>query len=472
MMNLGQLRTTVRGGMQNILERRRYMKGIRYDYTQTGIQGAAVSALEAEVAAAHKTLHEKSGAGADFLGWVEWPATYDTDEYARLKQTAARIRENADALVVVGIGGSYLGTRAVLEALAHPFHNQISKEQRKAPEIYFLGHHISSSYTQKLLELLETKSVYVNVISKSGTTTEPALAFRLIRAFMERKYGKEGSKDRIVATTDKARGALRELAVQEGYETYVIPDDIGGRYSVFTPVGLLPLAAAGIDTDALLAGAKEGMEEYANPALSENTCYQYAAVRNLLHRNGKQVEILVNYEPGLHFLSEWWKQLYGESEGKDGKGIFPAALDFSTDLHSMGQYVQDGQRMLFETVIKLEEDLCPLPVPHDPDDRDQLNFLVGKSMDYVNTKAFEGTLLAHVDGGTPNGILRVETLNAFTYGKLLYFFMKACGISGYMLGVNPFDQPGVEAYKKNMFALLGKKGYEELKSQLEARIGG
>lgn len=446
------------------------MSGIRYAYENTGITEKEITGLENEIMDAHNKLIDKSGAGSDFLGWLNWPEAMDQAEYARLKKTAARIRENADALVVVGIGGSYLGSRAVLEALGHPFHNLIGKEQRNAPEVYYIGHQISSSYTSRLLELLADKSVYVNVISKSGTTTEPALAFRLLREFMERKYGKEGSKDRIIATTDKARGALRELAVEEGYETYVIPDDVGGRYSVLTPVGLLPLAAAGIDTDALMAGALEGQKLYSNPNISENPCYQYAAVRNLLHRRGKAIEILVNYEPGLHFLSEWWKQLFGESEGKEGKGVFPAAVDFSTDLHSMGQYVQEGQRTLFETVIKIDTDLCPLAIPQDPDDRDQLNFIAGQTMDHVNTKAFEGTLLAHVDGGTPCGILHMETLDAFTFGKLLYFFMKACGISGYVLGVNPFDQPGVEAYKKNMFALLGKKGYEELGAQLKARV--
>lgn len=446
------------------------MSKIRYAWQNTGVTLPQIQALKPEIAEAHEKLHQKTGKGADFLGWLNLPETFDRDEYNRLKTTAARIRQAAEVLVVVGIGGSYLGSRAVLEALGHPFHNLVGKEQRKAPEIHYVGHQISSSYTARLLEHLKGKSVYVNVISKSGTTTEPALAFRLLREFMEQQYGKEGARERIVATTDKARGALRELAVQEGYETYVIPDDVGGRFSVLTPVGLLPLAAAGIDTDALLAGALEGLREYAALPLEENPCYQYAAVRNLLHRSGKAIEIMVNYEPGLHYLSEWWKQLYGESEGKEGKGIFPAAVDFSTDLHSMGQYVQDGQRILFETVIKVDADLCPLTIPQDPEDRDQLNFLAGQTMDHVNTKAFEGTLLAHVDGGAPCGVLHLETLDAFTFGKLLYFFMKACGISGYMLGVNPFDQPGVEAYKKNMFALLGKKGYEELQAQLTARI--
>lgn len=446
------------------------MAQIRYNWQNTGVTQAQIQALEPEIMQAHDKLHGKNGAGSDFLGWLDLTERFDSAEYDRLKVTAARIRENADVLVVVGIGGSYLGSRAVMEALGHPFHNLVAKAERKGPEIHFAGHQISSSYTARLLEHLKGKSVYVNVISKSGTTTEPALAFRLIREFMEKTYGKEGARERIVATTDKARGALRELAVQEGYETYVIPDDVGGRFSVLTPVGLLPLAAAGIDTDALLAGALEGFREYGTLPLAENPCYQYAAVRNLLHRGGKQVEIMVNYEPGLHFLSEWWKQLYGESEGKDGKGIFPAAVDFSTDLHSMGQYVQDGQRILFETVLKVDTDLCPLTIPSDPEDRDQLNFLAGQTMDHVNTKAFEGTLLAHVDGGAPVGVVHLPDLDTFTFGKLLYFFMKACGISGYMLGVNPFDQPGVEAYKKNMFALLGKKGFEELRNQLTARI--
>lgn len=446
------------------------MSRINYVYQNTGITEKEVQDMKSEIMKAHGKLHDKTGAGAEFLGWLDWPERMDQEEYARLKKTAARIREDAEILIIAGIGGSYLGARAVLEALGHPFHNRISKEQRKAPEIYFIGHQISSNYTARLMELLEGKSVYVNVISKSGTTTEPALAFRLLREFMERTYGKSGAKDRIIATTDKSRGALRELADQEGYETFVIPDDIGGRFSVLTPVGLLPLAAAGIDTDALIDGARHGQMLYANENLTENACYQYAAVRNRLHREGKNIEIMVNYEPGLHFVAEWWKQLYGESEGKEGKGIFPAAVDFSTDLHSMGQYIQDGQRTLFETVLKIDADMCPLTIPRDPEDRDQLNFIAGQTMEHVNTKAFEGTLLAHVDGGTPCGVLHLETLDAYTLGKLLYFFMKACGISGYMLGVNPFDQPGVEAYKKNMFALLGKKGYEELRAQLESRF--
>lgn len=446
------------------------MSGINYIWKNTGVSLEEIKAVQTEITAAHEMLHNKSGAGADFLGWLELPEAMDLEEYRRIKVVAEKIRTGADVLVVVGIGGSYLGTRAVLEALGHPLHNLIGKEERNAPEILFLGHQISSTYTKALMQYLQGKSVYVNVISKSGTTTEPALAFRLIRGFMEEAYGKSGARERIVATTDKARGALRELAMQEGYETFVIPDDVGGRYSVLTPVGLLPLAAAGIDIDALVEGAKDGQRLYSNPLLMENPCYQYAAVRNILHRGGKHIEIMANYEPGLHFTGEWWKQLYGESEGKDGKGIFPAAVDFSTDLHSMGQYVQDGQRILFETVIKIDTDDCPIAVPMDGEDRDQLNFLSGKTMDYVNTKAFEGTLLAHVDGGTPCGVLNIERLDAFNFGKMLYFFMKACGISGYMLDVNPFDQPGVEAYKKNMFALLGKKGYEELQRQLLERI--
>lgn len=446
------------------------MSRIRYAFQNTGIDEQKIQGMKKEIMTAHGKLHDKTGAGSEFLGWLDWPERMDQEEYARLKKTAARVREEADVLVIAGIGGSYLGARAVLEALGHPFHNIISKSQRRAPEIYFIGHQISGSYTARLMELLEGKSVYVNVISKSGTTTEPALAFRLLREFMERTYGKSGAKDRIIATTDKSRGALRELAEQEGYETFVIPDDIGGRFSVLTPVGLLPLAVAGIDTDALITGAQHGQKLYASDNLNENPCYQYAAVRNLLHRNGKNIEIMVNYEPGLHFLAEWWKQLYGESEGKEGKGIFPAAVDFSTDLHSMGQYIQDGQRTLFETVLKIDTDPCPLVIPQDSEDRDQLNFIAGQTMDHVNTKAFEGTLLAHVDGGTPCGVLHLEKLDAYTIGKLLYFFMKACGISGYMLGVNPFDQPGVEAYKKNMFALLGKRGYEELRAQLQSRF--
>lgn len=443
---------------------------ICYDYQKTGVAEAKIQSLKNDIELAHKQLHEKTGAGSDFLGWVDWPEKYDKAEYARLKQTAEKVKTHAEALVVIGIGGSYLGTRAVLEALVHPFHNQMGKISTEAPEVYFLGHHISGTYTKGLLEILENKSVYVNVISKSGTTTEPALAFRIMREFLERKYGKEDAKERIIATTDKSRGALRSLAEQEGYETFIIPDNIGGRFSVFSPVGLFPLAVAGIDTDALLAGALEGMQEYSNSDLGQNVCYQYAAVRNVLHQEGKDIEVLVNYEPQLHYLSEWWKQLYGESEGKEGKGIYPAAVDFSTDLHSMGQYLQDGKRILFETVIQVDQDNCPVVVPNDTEDKDQLNFIAGSTMDFVNKKAYEGTLLAHIDGGVPCGVLRLEELNAFTYGKLLYFYMKACGISGYLLGVNPFDQPGVEAYKKNMFALLGKKGFEDLRNALIARI--
>lgn len=422
------------------------------------------------VESSHKKLHEKTGAGNDFLGWIDLPVNYDKAEFERIKDAAKRIQECADVLIVIGIGGSYLGARAAIEMLTNNFYNVLSKEDRKAPQIFYVGNNISATYMNQLLQVVKGKDIAVNVISKSGTTTEPAIAFRIFKDLLEKQYGKEEAKKRIFATTDKARGALKTLADAEGYETFVIPDDVGGRFSVLTPVGLLPIAAAGVDIDEMMKGAADAREEYSNPSLKENTCYQYAAVRNALYNKGKSIEILVNYEPSLHYLNEWWKQLYGESEGKDNKGIFPAAVDFSTDLHSMGQYIQEGRRDLFETVINVEKAEESVIIEETADDLDGLNFLAGKDMNFVNQKAFQGTLLAHNDGGVPNMVLNVPELTPYYFGQMVYFFEKACGISGYLLGVNPFNQPGVEAYKKNMFALLGKPGFEEMKAELEKRL--
>jgi glucose-6-phosphate isomerase len=417
------------------------------------------------VKVAHNMLHEQKGAGSDYLGWVDLPNNYDKAEFKRIKEAAERIRSNSDALVVIGIGGSYLGARAAIESLSHTFYNQVNKTQ-----VYFAGQNISSSYITHLFEVLEGKDVSVNVISKSGTTTEPAIAFRMFRDFMEKKYGKEEAKKRIFATTDKAKGALKQLADEEGYETFVIPDDVGGRYSVLTAVGLLPIAVAGLDIDKMMEGAAAAADKYNNPDLATNESYQYAVVRNALHRKGKAIELLVNYEPHLHYVSEWWKQLFGESEGKDQRGLFPASVDFTTDLHSMGQFVQEGSRTLLETVLQVKTPNVQVTVEEDKDNLDGLNFLAGKTLDEINKKAFQGTLLAHVDGGVPNLVVELDKLDEFTFGEMVYFFEKACGISGHLLGVNPFNQPGVEAYKKNMFALLGKPGYEEQKAELESRL--
>ena len=448
------------------------MSKITLDYSKTGVSQHELDFFSAQLKVAHEMLHNKTGAGNDFLGWIDLPVNYDKAEFGKIQEAAKEIQSNSDVLIVIGIGGSYLGARACIEALSHTFYNSLSKDQRKTPEVYYVGNNISGTYLKNLLDVCEGKEVSVNVISKSGTTTEPAIAFRVFKKYMEERYGKEEAKKRIYATTDSAKGALLTLAKEEGYETFVIPDDVGGRFSVLTAVGLLPIAVAGIDIEALMAGAAEGRSEYSNENIYENPCYQYAAVRNALLRKGKSVEILVNYEPCLQYFGEWWKQLYAESEGKDQKGIFPSSLNFSTDLHSLGQYVQDGQRFLFETVLNVESPRLDVTLEEEPVDLDGLNYLAGKTMDFVNKKAFEGTLLAHVDGGVPNLIVNIPELDAFTFGKLIYFFEKACGISGYLLGVNPFDQPGVEEYKKNMFALLGKKGFEELREVLVKRING
>ncbi len=448
------------------------MSNITFDYSKAlpFVGQHEIDNLAPFVASAHETLHNKTGAGNDYLGWVELPTNYDKEEFARIKKAAEKIRSDSDALIVIGIGGSYLGARAAVEMLQHSFYNALDADKRKGPAVFFAGNNISSTYMSDLLETIEGKDISVNVISKSGTTTEPAIAFRIFKDLLEKKYGKEEAAKRIYATTDKARGALKTLADAEGYETFVVPDDVGGRYSVLTAVGLLPIAAAGIDIDAMMKGAKEAQDEYSNPNLSENQCYQYAAVRNALARKGKTVEMVVNYEPALHYFGEWWKQLYGESEGKDNKGIFPAAADFSSDLHSMGQYIQQGQRILFETALLVENPRKDKTIESSEENIDGLNFLAGRTIDYVNQKASQGTALAHTDGGVPNLAVKIPALDAYNFGKLVYFFEKACGISGYLLGVNPFDQPGVEAYKKNMFALLGKPGYEDQKAALEARL--
>ena len=430
-----------------------------------------INNLKSMVVAAHETLHSKSGAGSDFLGWVDLPSNYDKEEFNRVKAAASKIQKNSDILIVIGIGGSYLGARAVIEAARGNFFNDLNKENRKTPQVYFVGNNISSTYISQLLSIIEGKDFSINVISKSGTTTEPAIAFRIFKEVIENRYGKEEAKDRIYITTDRARGALKKLADIEGYETFVIPDDVGGRFSVLTPVGLLPIAVAGIDIEELMSGAEVGRIAYGNEDLSENISYKYAAVRHLLYERGKTTEILVNYEPALQYFGEWYKQLFGESHGKDGKGIFPSAVNFSTDLHSMGQYIQDGMRNIFETVINVENPVESIEVEYNEEDMDGLNFVAGKTIDFVNKKAMEGTILAHREGGVPNIVLSVPKLDARSIGELIYFFEMSCAIGGYLMGINPFDQPGVEAYKKNMFALLGKPGYEELKDELLKKLG-
>ncbi|MBQ3114557.1 MAG: glucose-6-phosphate isomerase [Clostridia bacterium] len=424
-----------------------------------------LDSLEGGVKNANKLINEKSGRGSDFLGWVNLPENYDKEEFERIKTCAEKIRNQSEVLIVIGIGGSYLGARAAIEFLTSPLANYTAKTK-----ILFAGNSISSAYLKELVDYVSDKDFSVNVISKSGTTTEPAIAFRVFREILEKRYGKEGAKERIYATTDKARGALKNLSDDEGYETFVVPDDVGGRFSVLTAVGLLPIAVSGADIDAMLKGAGDAMKEYSVDNLDENMCYQYAACRFAMLQKGKNIEMLVNYEPALHYMTEWWKQLYGESEGKDHKGIFPAGADFSTDLHSMGQYIQDGRRCIFETVLSVANTKADVMIGEDKDDLDGLNFLAGKTVDYVNRKAMEGTVLAHTDGGVPNFIVEIDSLDEYHFGYLVYFFEKACAISGYMLGVNPFDQPGVEAYKKNMFALLGKPGYEEERQKLLDRL--
>lgn len=447
------------------------MKKLGFDYSKSTVKDYEIANQREYVKAAHLMLHNGTGAGNDFIGWVDYPKKYDKKELESILKAAQRIRDNSEVLLVVGIGGSYLGARAAVELLGHSFHNLLPKEKRNAPEIYFLGNNISGTYFKELMEVIDGKSVSACVVSKSGTTTEPAIAFRFVKAYMEEKYGKAEAAKRIYAITDASRGALKKLATAEGYESFVIADDIGGRYSVLTPVGLLPIAAAGIDVKGMLEGAAAAWEEYNQPEIEKNSCYQYAAVRSALGRKGKAIEVLINYEPSLHFFAEWWKQLFGESEGKDGKGIFPASMDFSTDLHSLGQFLQDGTRNMFETILNVEKPRVEVPIINDPENLDGLNFISGRTMDYVNKKAYEGTMLAHMDGGVPINVLSIPEINEYYFGQMVYFFEKACGISGYLIGVNPFDQPGVEEYKKNMFALLGKPGYEKLGEELNKRLG-
>jgi glucose-6-phosphate isomerase len=398
------------------------------------------------------------------------PETYDKDEFARIKKAAEKIKNDSEVLVVIGIGGSYLGAKAAIEFLSHSFYNNLPKDKRKTPEIYFAGTNMSGVYLQHLIDVVGDRDFSVNVISKSGTTTEPAIAFRVFKKMLEEKYGKEEAAKRIYATTDKAKGALKTLATAEGYETFVVPDNVGGRFSVLTAVGLLPIAAAGIDIDDLMAGAKDAMNDFANKNMDENQALQYAAVRNILHRKGKDLELMVNYEPRVHYLAEWWKQLFGESEGKEGKGLYPTSADFSADLHSLGQYIQQGQRLFFETVVSIGKPEVEFVIESDKENLDGLNFIAGKTLDYVNKKATDGVILAHVDGNVPNLGINIPEVTPYHLGYTFYFFEKACGVSGYLLGVNPFDQPGVEAYKKNMFALLGKPGYEEAGKELEKKL--
>lgn len=431
-------------------------------YVEDFLSKMQLSSLKKKVTSCHDMLHNKTGEGADFTGWVDLPLNYDKEEFERIKIAAEKIRRQADILIVIGIGGSYLGARAVIEMFKDTF------RKTTKTEVIFLGQNISSEYMTSLLHYIIDKDVAVNVISKSGTTTEPAIAFRIIKDFMERKYGKEYAKNRIYVTTDKEKGALKTMANSEGYETFVIPDDVGGRFSVLTAVGLLPIAVAEINIDELMEGAKDARERYMN--IEDNECYKYAIYRNALYKVGKNIEILVNYEPCMHYFTEWWKQLYGESEGKDHKGIFPAGVDFTTDLHSMGQYIQDGRRNLFETVIKINNSRNEVIIKEDMLDLDGINYLAGKTMNEVNEKALIGTVIAHYDGNTPSIILELDSITPKNIGELIYFFEKACGISGYLLGVNPFNQPGVEDYKKNMFALLGKSGYESRKKDLEDRL--
>ncbi len=435
-------------------------------YADKFVAAHELEAVKSQVSAAHNTLVAKSGLGNDFLGWVDLPVDYDKEEFARIKAAAARIKEKADILIVIGIGGSYLGARAAIELLRSPYYNNLKKD---TPDIYFVGNNISSTYLNEILSICEGKDICVNVISKSGTTTEPALAFRIFKKLVEDKYGKEEAKTRIFATTDKARGTLKELSDTEGYETFVIADDVGGRYSVLTAVGLLPIAVAGCDIDKIMEGAQAAREAYSKDDM--NDCYKYAAMRNILYRKGKSVEMLVSYEPAFTMMNEWFKQLYGESEGKDHKGIFPASAIFSTDLHSMGQFIQDGSRVMFETVVDIKNPKQDMFLEDDKENLDGLNFLTNQNMSIVNRKAMEGTILAHTEGGVPNLVIEVDRLDEYNFGELVYFFERACAISGYMLGVNPFNQPGVESYKKNMFALLGKPGYESQKAELEAKLG-
>lgn len=448
------------------------LNGVKFDYTNAKqfVSEEEIVMMKRTIEDAKKVVLEGNGAGNDFLGWVNLPVDYDKEEFARIQKAAEKIQSDSEVLVVIGIGGSYLGARAAIEALGHSFFNVVDKSIRKAPEIYFAGNNISSTYIQHLIDVIGDRDFSVNVISKSGTTTEPAIAFRVFKKLLVEKYGKEEAAKRIYATTDKAKGALKSLATEEGYETFVVPDDVGGRFSVLTAVGLLPIAVSGADITKLMEGAASMREHCLNAPFEENDSLLYAAVRNILNRRGKSIEILCNYEPALHYVSEWWKQLYGESEGKDGKGLFPASVDLTTDLHSMGQFIQDGSQNHFETVIAVEKSKCEIILEEEPVDLDGMNYLAGKTVDFVNQSAMNGTVLAHVDGGVPNLKVTMPQIDEYSLGQLFYMFEFACGVSGYTLGVNPFNQPGVESYKKNMFALLGKPGFEEEREKLLARL--
>ena len=435
------------------------MANIRLDLNSTGIDNKDIIKFSKKVEEIHEELHEKRLDKKEFLGWLSLPSKYNKREFDRIKRCANKIRENSEVFVVIGIGGSYLGSRAVIESLTHSFYNMLPKEQRNSPQILYVGNNISETYLNDLIELIGNRDLSINVISKSGTTTEPAIAFRFFREFMESRYGIKEARKRIYVTTDKKKGALKQLADKEEYETFVVPDDIGGRYSVLTAVGLLPIAVAGLDIDKLMSGAKFAEERYSDSSLKYNECYQYAIARNILYKNKKSIEILANYEPKMHYFTEWWKQLFGESEGKEGKGIFLSGVDFTTDLHSLGQYIQEGRRILFETVINIEKDKKDIEISTDEDDLDGLNYLAGKTIGYVNKKAMEATIKAHVDGKVPNIIITINELNEENMGQLIYFFELACAMSGNILGINPFNQPGVEAYKRNMFKLLEKPGY-------------
>ncbi|MBQ8559808.1 MAG: glucose-6-phosphate isomerase [Tyzzerella sp.] len=445
---------------------------VTFDYSKANsfVAENEVKNMSKIAADAKDLLVSRKGPGNDFLGWIDLPVDYDKEEFARIKEAAEKIKNDSEVLLVIGIGGSYLGARAAIEFLRHSFYNIVSKEVRKTPEIYFVGNSISSTYIKHLIDVIGDRDFSINMISKSGTTTEPAIAFRVFKEILEKKYGKEAAAKRIYATTDKARGALKNLATEEGYETFVVPDDVGGRFSVLTAVGLLPIAVSGADIDKLMEGAASGRKMALEAPFEENDALKYAAVRNILHRKGKSTEVLANYEPSLHFVSEWWKQLYGESEGKDQKGIFPASVDLTTDLHSMGQFIQDGARIMYETVLNVEKSSEEIILNEEPVDLDGLNYLAGKTVDFVNKSAMNGTILAHTDGNVPNLIVNIPEQNEFYLGQLFYFFEFACGVSGYILGVNPFDQPGVESYKKNMFALLGKPGFEKEREALLQRL--
>ena len=448
------------------------MGQVKFDYSKTAgyVHEHEVESMKALTESARKLLLSKSGAGNDYLGWIDLPVDYDKEEFARIKKAAEKIKSDSDVLVVIGIGGSYLGARAAIEFLGHNFFNSVSKDLRKAPEIYFVGNSISSNYLAGLVDVIGDRDFSVNIISKSGTTTEPAIAFRVFKKMLEEKYGKDEAAKRIYAITDKAKGALKKLADAEGYEEFVVPDDVGGRFSVLTAVGLLSIAVSGVDIDELMAGAASARKRCIENDFDNNDAMQYAALRNIMLRKGKSVEILCDYEPSLHYTLEWWKQLMGESEGKDNKGLFPASVDLTTDLHSMGQFIQDGSRIMFETVLNVEKTSREIVIEKEDEDLDGLNYLAGKTMDFVNKCAMNGTILAHTDGNTPNLRVDIPEQTPFYLGELFYFFEFACGLSGYMLGVNPFNQPGVESYKKNMFALLGKPGYEAEGEELRKRI--